>query len=235
MKTNNESTSPNDSSVIELEDIHKTYKMGGEDAYALRGVSLAIEQGEFVSVMGPSGSGKTTLMNIIGLLDRPSSGDYHLDGKNVSDISKAEQAAIRNRRIGFVFQSFNLLPRTSVLDNVLLPTIYGKSGEGHGSRERASGLIEKLGLKDVAHHKSNQLSGGQVQRVAIARALVMEPSIIIADEPTGNLDSATSAEIIGVLREINREGATVVLITHEQELAAWADRTVRLRDGRIVA
>jgi putative ABC transport system ATP-binding protein len=235
MKTNSEGASPASGSIIELKDIHKTYKMGGEDAYALRGVSLEIEQGEFVSVMGPSGSGKTTLMNIIGLLDRPSSGDYHLGGKNVSDISKAEQAEIRNRRIGFVFQAFNLLPRTTVLENVLLPTIYGKSGEGRGSRERASVLIEKLGLKDVAHHKSNQLSGGQVQRVAIARALVMEPSIIIADEPTGNLDSVTSAEIIGVLREINRDGATVVLITHEQELAAWADRTVRLRDGRIVA
>lgn len=236
MKSSNKgvSTSPDGASngnVIELKDIHKIYKMGGEDVHALRGISLEIKRGEFVAIMGPSGSGKTTLMNIIGLLDKPSSGDYRLDGENVNRIGKSGQAQIRNRRIGFVFQAFNLLPRTTVLDNVLLPTIYGESGDGRG---RAQGLIEKLGLGDVAHHRSNQLSGGQVQRVAIARALIMEPSIIIADEPTGNLDSVTAAEIMGVFRKINTDGATLVLITHEQELAAWAGRTVRLLDGRII-
>ena len=221
----------NNNNVIELRDIHKVYKMGGEDVHALQGVSLNIKRGEFVAIMGPSGSGKTTLMNIIGLLDKPSSGDYNLDGKNVNRISKSEQAEIRNQEIGFVFQAFNLLPRTNVIDNVLLPTIYGENGD---SRERALGLIEKLGLSDVAHHKSNQLSGGQIQRVAIARALIMEPFITIADQPTGNLDSVTSTEIMEVFREINGEGATVVLITHERELAAWADRTVKLLDGRIM-
>jgi putative ABC transport system ATP-binding protein len=220
-----------DDKVIELIDVHKIYKMAGEDVHALRGVSLEIEKGEFVAIMGPSGSGKTTLMNIIGLLDRPSGGDYILEGRNVNRINKSEQAEIRNRKIGFVFQAFNLLPRTSVLSNVLLPTIYSHNGDGRG---RASGLIEKLGLGEVAHHRSNQLSGGQTQRVAIARALIMEPSIIIADEPTGNLDSVTSREIMEVFRSINEEGATIVLITHEQDLAAWADRTVRLFDGKIV-
>lgn len=232
MKRKDEVNPRENGGVIEIRDIHKVYGTAGEDVHALRGVSLVIEKGEFVAVMGPSGSGKTTLMNIIGLLDKPTSGEYYLDGKNVSDIGKAEQAGIRNERIGFVFQAFNLLPRTTVLDNVLLPTIYGKSD---GSSGRALALIERFGLKDVAHHRSNQLSGGQVQRVAIARALIMEPSIVIADEPTGNLDSVTAAEIIGVFREINGDGATIVLITHEPDLAALADRTVRLRDGRIIA
>ncbi|MEW6554857.1 MAG: ABC transporter ATP-binding protein [Actinomycetota bacterium] len=232
MQTNDNGVTRNGMNRIELEDIHKLYNMGGEDVHALRGVSLEIGKGEFVAIMGPSGSGKTTLMNIIGLLDKPSSGGYYLDGKSVSDIGKAEQAGIRNRKIGFVFQAFNLLPRTTVLDNVLLPAIYGKSD---GRRERAMELIERFGLESVAHHRSNQLSGGQIQRVAIARALIMDPAIIIADEPTGNLDSVTSAEIIGVFREINGDGATIVLITHEPEMAAMADRTVMLRDGRIVA
>jgi putative ABC transport system ATP-binding protein len=228
MKTNG--AYENGANAIALEDIHKFYRMGGEDVHALRGVSLEIKRGEFVAVMGPSGSGKTTLMNIIGLLDKPSSGGYYLDGKSVSDIGKAEQAGIRNRKIGFVFQAFNLLPRTTVLDNVMLPTIYGKSD---GSREKALALLERFGLGGVTHHRSNQLSGGQIQRVAIARALIMEPAIVIADEPTGNLDSVTSAEIINVFREINGDGATVVLITHEPDMASRADRTIRLHDGLI--
>jgi len=232
MKTDDESASGNGANAITLEGVHKFYRMGGEDVHALRGVSLEIKNGEFVAVMGPSGSGKTTLMNIIGLLDKPSSGEYYLGGKSVSAIGKAEQAGIRNQKIGFVFQAFNLLPRATVLDNVLLPTIYGNSD---GSRERALALIERFGLAGVAHHKSNQLSGGQIQRVAIARALIMEPAIIIADEPTGNLDSITSAEIINVFREINGDGATVVLITHEPDMAGRADKTIRLRDGRITS
>jgi putative ABC transport system ATP-binding protein len=217
--------------VIELEDVHKVYKMAGEDVHALRGVSLDIGRGEFVAVMGPSGSGKTTLMNIIGLLDRPTSGEFLLEGEPVGTIGKGRQAAIRNRKIGFVFQQFNLLPRVTVLDNVLLPTIYGDRPEGG---KYAREMIERVGLGGLDHHRSNQLSGGQVQRVAIARALVMEPSLILADEPTGNLDSATSGEIMELFRQVNADGATVVLITHELELAGWADRIIKVRDGHIV-
>lgn len=222
---------PGNNKVIEMDDIHKTYHMDGEDVHALRGLSLDIARGEFVAIMGPSGSGKSTLMSITGLLDQPSSGEYRLDGETVSSFSKGRQAEIRNQRIGFVFQQFNLLARTTVLDNVLLPAIYGKRSDG---RQYARGLIEKVGLADFEHHRSNQLSGGQMQRVAIARALIMEPSIILADEPTGNLDSGKSKEILELFHQINDEGATIVLITHDEEIAGYADRTIRLLDGRVV-
>lgn len=219
------------SQIIELKDLSKTYRAGSEQVHALRNINLTVRQGEFVAVMGPSGSGKSTLMHILGLLDRPSSGTYLLNGCDVSRLDGRRQAAIRNERIGFVFQQFNLLPRMSVLDNVLLPTIYGNGGDAVG---RATRVIEEVGLSDRIKHKSNQLSGGQVQRVAIARALVMKPSIILADEPTGNLDSKTSWEIMGLFREANRKGATLVLITHEEEVAGHADRIIRLRDGEVI-
>ena len=217
--------------VIELTDIRKDYKTGDEVTSALKKVSLTIETGEFVAIMGPSGSGKSTMMHIIGLLDQPSAGHYKLDGQDVSRLTKKQQATIRNQKIGFVFQQFNLLPRTTVTDNVLLPTIYGKVE--HPARH-AKKLIERVGLADRAKHLSNQLSGGQIQRVAIARALVMNPSILLADEPTGNLDTKRSDEIMKLFREINKEGATIVLITHEEEVAQYADRIIRLRDGEIV-
>ncbi|MEA1959816.1 MAG: ABC transporter ATP-binding protein [Bacillota bacterium] len=218
------------SKVIELKGIKKIYKTGDEDTIALNGIDLSIEEGEFVAIMGPSGSGKSTLMHILGLLDKPSTGDYMLDGQNISKLSVSKQSAVRNQQIGFVFQQFNLLPRTTVLDNVLLPTIYGKPR----NNVNAIKLIEDVGLGDRIHHKSNQLSGGQIQRVAIARALIMDPSIILADEPTGNLDTKRSKEILELFRKINKAGATVVLITHEEEIATYADRTIRLRDGQIV-
>jgi ABC-type lipoprotein export system ATPase subunit len=221
----------NMSKVIELKGIKKIYKTGDEDTVALNGIDLSIDKGEFVAIMGPSGSGKSTLMHILGLLDKPSQGDYILDGENISRLSVSKQSTVRNQQIGFVFQQFNLLPRTTVLDNVLLPTIYGKT---KNNAVRALKLIEEVGLGDRIHHKSNQLSGGQIQRVAIARALIMEPAIILADEPTGNLDTKRSKEIMELFRKINKQGATVVLITHEEEIAAYADRTIRLRDGLIV-
>jgi putative ABC transport system ATP-binding protein len=218
--------------MIELKGITKVYKTGDEDTVALTDVDLKIDKGEFVAIMGPSGSGKSTLMHILGLLDKPSSGKYILDGQDVSRLNKNRQAAIRNRQIGFVFQQFILLPRTTVLDNVLLPAIYGKTRH---STVQAVKLLEEVGLGDRIRHKSNQLSGGQIQRVAIARALIMEPSIILADEPTGNLDSKKSQEIMEIFRKINKQGATLVLITHEQEMAKYADRVVRLIDGKIAA
>jgi putative ABC transport system ATP-binding protein len=218
--------------AIELSDITKLYKAGDEETAAIHGIDLTVRRGEFVAIMGPSGSGKSTLMHIIGLLDRPSKGLYKLNGEDVSNLSKRRQAEIRNQEIGFVFQQFNLLPRTTVLENVLLPTIYGPIDNPLG---RATKLIERVGLGDRIKHKSNQLSGGQVQRVAIARALVMDPAIILADEPTGNLDSKRSAEIMELFRDINRSGATVVLITHEPEVAQYADRIITLKDGEVVS
>lgn len=217
--------------VIALRNIHKTFRVGSERVDALRGVSLTVDRGEFVAITGPSGSGKSTLMHIIGLLDRPSGGAYLLDGEDVGHLDRRRQAAIRNQRIGFVFQQFSLLPRTTVLDNVLLPTVYGRDGSAPA---RARELLDQVGLGDRIRHRSNQLSGGQVQRVAIARALVMRPSIVLADEPTGNLDSKTSQGILELLQQINAKGATLVLITHEASIAQAARRVIRLRDGQIV-
>lgn len=216
--------------VIEIKNLTKLYKSGGEDTAALDGVDLTVKKGEFVAIMGPSGSGKSTLMHIIGLLDRPTSGEYKLDGKDVSKISKKQQAAIRNQEIGFVFQQFNLLTRTSALENVLLPTIYGKVPN---AEKKAKALLDKVGLGDRTKNKTNQLSGGQIQRVAIARALIMDPAIILADEPTGNLDSKRSDEVMKLLQEINKGGATIVLITHEPDVAKYAERVITLRDGKI--
>ena len=218
--------------LIETNDLWKTYKMGTEEVHALRGVSMAIERGEYVAIMGPSGSGKSTLMNLIGCLDTPTKGTYLLNGKQVSQMNDDELARIRNEEIGFVFQTFNLLPRASSLHNVELPLIYA----GLGSRERkerAAHALDRVGLSDRMEHKPNELSGGQRQRVAIARALVNNPSILLADEPTGNLDSSTSSEIMAVFRELHRQGQTVVMVTHEHDIAAHAARVVTLRDGLV--
>lgn len=223
MKTKTEYT-------VDLSNIGKVYKTGDEDTVALADIDLKVKKGEFIAIMGPSGSGKSTLMHIIGLLDKPTSGKYLLDGKDVSKLSKNVQAEIRNREIGFIFQQFNLLPRTTVLENVLVPITYGNL---KNADQRARELIKQVGLENRINHKSNQLSGGQIQRVAIARALIMNPTFILADEPTGNLDSKTSAEIMDLIREVNKKGATTVLITHEEEIAQYADRIIRLRDGKI--
>jgi len=219
-------------SLIEIRDLTKTYKTGGETTNAIQGLNLDIKEGEFVAIMGPSGSGKSTLMHILGLLDKPTSGTYSLNGTNVSKLKANQQAKIRNQEIGFVFQQFNLLARTSVLDNVLLPSIYGNL---KSEVEAAKQLIERVGLQDRLKNKSNQLSGGQIQRVAIARALIMNPSIILADEPTGNLDSKRGKEIMDLFQSINKEGRTVVLITHEDEIAEYAKRKIVLRDGVIIS
>ena len=220
-----------DMKAISLKNITKIYKTGDENTVALDGIDLSIGKGEFVAIMGPSGSGKSSLMHIIGLLDTATKGEYCLDGQDVSKLSSAKQAEIRNTEIGFVFQQFNLLPRTTVLDNILLPTIYGNI---ENPDKKADQLAEEVGLGDKKHNKSNQLSGGQIQRVAVARALVMDPTIILADEPTGNLDSKTSVEIMHLFQEINKKGATVVLITHEEDIAKFASRIIHLRDGKIV-
>lgn len=221
--------------IIQTVDLTKVYTMGSTEVRALDGVDVNIREGEFVAVMGPSGSGKSTLMNILGCLDRPSDGRYVLAGEDVSNLNKVQLAAIRNRRIGFVFQSFNLLPRTSAVQNVLLPLIYKRSDKltPKERQERAMAALEAVGLAERAHHEPNELSGGQMQRVAIARALVNDPILVMADEPTGNLDTQTSAEIMDVLRELHQRGRTIVMVTHEPELAETADRTITLRDGQI--
>jgi putative ABC transport system ATP-binding protein len=224
--------------VIQVKDLTKIYRMGDHEVRALRGVTFDINEGEFVSVTGPSGSGKSTFMHIAGCLDRPTSGQYILDGKDVSTISKDELAIVRNQKIGFVFQGFNLLKRTTALDNVELPLLYRskdafKASERH---KRAIAALDAVGLGERHHHLPNQLSGGQQQRVAIARALVNEPSMILADEPTGNLDTRTSVEVMGIFQRLNREqGITVLLITHEMDIAEYGTRLIRFRDGRIVA
>jgi putative ABC transport system ATP-binding protein len=219
--------------VIRLENVHKIYDLGEIQVQALRGVSLAVREGEFAAVMGPSGSGKSTVMNILGCLDRPTRGHYYLDGVDVSQMSKVDLARIRNRKLGFVFQQFNLLSRTSALENVELPTVYaGVSPEERTKRAMES--LTRVGLADRAGHHPSQLSGGQQQRVAIARALVNRPSILLADEPTGNLDSRTSVEIMHILQTLNDEqGLTIVLVTHEHDIAQFAKRTLEFRDGRL--
>ena len=218
--------------LIETVDLWKTYVMGSEEIHALRGVSISIERGEYVAIMGPSGSGKSTLMNLIGCLDSPSEGEYWLNGHRVSELGDDQLARIRNREIGFVFQTFNLLPRASALQNVELPMIYG----GTSSKERrkaATEALQRVGLGERMHHRPNELSGGQRQRVAIARALVNHPSIILADEPTGNLDSKTSEEILNLFERLYAEGQTIILVTHEHDIAAHARRQVHLKDGMI--
>jgi putative ABC transport system ATP-binding protein len=221
------------SEVIRVEDLHKTYRMGDVEVPALRGVNVAIDRGEFIAVMGSSGSGKSTFMNILGCLDRPTSGRYFLEGQEVGSLSREEWAHIRNQRIGFVFQGFNLLARTTALENVELPMMYNGFA-GKRRHERALEVLTLVGLEKRLDHMPNQLSGGQQQRVAIARALVNRPSLILADEPTGNLDSATSAEIMSLFQTLNVEqGITVVLVTHEADIAGYAQRRIHFRDGLI--
>jgi putative ABC transport system ATP-binding protein len=230
--TNIETIRPRGPLVIDIENISKHYIMGEETVHALRGVSLQIHRNEYIAIMGPSGSGKSTLMNMIGCLDTPSSGRYEFNGKNVSAMDGDELAAIRNREIGFVFQTFNLLPRSNSLHNVELPLIY--AGIDPGVRaERAAQTLRDVGLGDRLHHKPNELSGGQRQRVAIARALVNDPSIILADEPTGNLDSKTGEEIMALFENLYQRGHTIVLVTHELNIARHARRTLQLKDGLI--
>jgi putative ABC transport system ATP-binding protein len=223
---------PSNSNTLSLQSVVKTYVVGGDEVHALRDVSLVIHRNEYVAIMGPSGSGKSTLMNLIGCLDVPTSGTYSLEGQMVANMSEYQLADIRNRRIGFVFQTFNLIPRANIFHNVELPLIYAgmKKTERRGHVERA---IERVGLADRVRHKPNELSGGQRQRVAIARALVCNPSIILADEPTGNLDSKTGDEIMAILDELHRAGQTIILVTHEDYIAEHALRVVRLKDGMI--
>jgi putative ABC transport system ATP-binding protein len=218
--------------LIETVDLWKTYVMGSEEIHALRGVSLQIERGEYVAIMGPSGSGKSTLMNLIGCLDTPSKGSYLLNGKQVSQMNDNELARIRNEEIGFVFQTFNLLPRATALHNVELPLVYAGVA-AKDRQDRARGALEKVELTSRMSHRPNELSGGQRQRVAIARALVNNPSILLADEPTGNLDSKTGLEIMGVFERLHKTGNTIVLVTHEPDVAAFAHRTIHIRDGQV--
>ncbi len=220
--------------LIQFQDVAKVYHMGDVEVHALRGVSLAIQQGEFTAIMGASGSGKSTLMNIVGLLDRPTSGTYLLEGEAVSTLSTERLAEVRNRTIGFVFQSFNLLSRTSALENVELPLLYAGAG-GPERHRRAAASLERVGLGSRADHHPNQMSGGQQQRVAIARALVTEPRVILADEPTGNLDSRTSVEVMQLFQELGRSGITVVVVTHEPDIARYATRVIQMRDGRVLS
>ncbi|HEY8211721.1 MAG TPA: ABC transporter ATP-binding protein [Myxococcaceae bacterium] len=220
--------------LLELDQVTKTYRMGEVDVHALRGVSLSIQEGEFVAIMGSSGSGKSTLMNILGCLDRPSKGSYRLAGQEVSKMDRNQLAEVRNKTLGFVFQSFNLLARTSALENTELPMIYG----GYSTRERrrrAQQALERVGLGKRLDHHPNQLSGGQQQRVAIARALVTSPRLILADEPTGNLDTRTSLEIMALFQELGRSGMTIVVVTHESDIASFAARVVVLRDGKVLS
>jgi putative ABC transport system ATP-binding protein len=220
--------------VIEAHGLTRTFEVGDISVHALRGINLTIEPGDLVAIMGSSGSGKSTLMNLIGCLDTPTSGEYVLDGERVESLSKNQRAMIRNRKIGFVFQGFNLLSRTTALENVELPLFYDRQNHVRNHRQAAVEALNRVGLADRLEHTPNQLSGGQQQRVAIARALVNQPAILLADEPTGNLDSRTSIEIMSVFQELNTEGVTVILVTHEPDVANYVRRIVGLRDGRIV-
>ncbi len=219
--------------MIKLENIVKIYRLGNVQVKALDGITCTIEPGEMVSIMGPSGSGKSTLMNLIGCLDRPTSGKYELDDIDVSRLKDDQLAAIRNKKIGFVFQSFNLLPRATALANVELPLVYDR-GSNRNRRQRALEALEAVGLANRAHHRPTEMSGGEQQRVAIARALVNKPAIILADEPTGNLDTQTSHGIMLLLQQLNKQGITIALVTHEEDIAAYTQRTIYLRDGKIV-
>ena len=219
--------------IIETRELTKTYHMGDVSVHALRGINLSVENGEFLAIMGSSGSGKSTLMNLLGCLDQPTSGDYFLDGKNVNVLNKNEYADIRNQKIGFVFQGFNLLPRTSAVENVELPLFYDRTRRFEHPKEAAIDALKQVGLGDRIHHEPSQLSGGQQQRVAIARSLINNPSVILADEPTGNLDTKTSIEVLSIFQELNNQGITVLLITHEQDIAKYAKRNIVVRDGLI--
>ena len=225
----------NNGALVRLVDVHKVYKTGEMEVRAVCGVSLEIKRGEFVALMGASGSGKSTLMNILGCLDRPTSGSYFLDDADVSGLDRDQLADIRNRKIGFVFQNFNLLPRTSARENAELPLVYSTQHLSHAQlRERADRVLASVGLAGREDHHPSQLSGGQQQRVAIARALINEPEILLADEPTGNLDSRTSVEIMGIFQQLNESGITIIMVTHEQDIAAYAQRSVMMRDGVIL-
>ena len=221
--------------IIRLEHIRREFIVGEEVVKALRGVSFTISQGEFVTIMGSSGSGKSTLLNILGCLDVPTSGEYYLDGVSVREMSKNDRATLRNRKIGFIFQNYNLLPKTTSIENVELPLMYNRDVSHAERRQRAITALQEVGLGDRLTHRSNQLSGGQMQRVAIARALVNNPVIILADEATGNLDSRTSYEVLALFQRLHRDGRTIIFVTHNPELAAFSSRTITLRDGRIVS
>ena len=221
-------------SIIKVENLKRTFIVGSEEVHALKGVSFEIREGEFVSIMGSSGSGKSTLLNILGCLDQPTSGEYFIDGISVRQRTKNELSEIRNRKIGFVFQSYNLLPRTSALENVELPLVYNPDVSHRERREKAQHALELVGLKDRMEHMPNQLSGGQQQRVAIARALVNDPVIVLADEATGNLDTRTSYEIMTLFQELHSKGKTIAFVTHEPDIATFTTRTIKLRDGQIV-
>ena len=222
--------------AIRLEDVHKTYRTGEVDVLAVRGVSMEIARGEFVALMGSSGSGKSTLMNILGCLDRPTTGRYFLDGEDVSSLSRDQLADVRNRKLGFVFQNFNLLARTSALENVELPLLYGALRLSNAQlREKAEQVLAAVGLQGRSDHHPSQLSGGQQQRVAVARALINDPEVLLADEPTGNLDSRTSVEVMDIFQKLNDNGITIIMVTHEADIAAYARRNVVMRDGRILS
>jgi len=225
---------PGTTDVIRVEGVTKVYHMGSQTVHALRGVDLRVKSGEMIAVMGHSGSGKSTLMNMLGCLDVPTSGDYYLDGVKVNGLSKNQLADLRNQKLGFVFQGFNLLARTSALENVELPLLYDRSGKKRDTRALAHRSLERVGLGQRVDHHPSELSGGQQQRVAIARALVTTPTVLLADEPTGNLDSRTSVEIMALFQELNEEGVTILIVTHEPDIACYAKRLVEVRDGRIL-
>lgn len=220
--------------VISIENIKRNFQVGDETVHALRGVSFSIEEGEFVTIMGTSGSGKSTLLNTLGCLDTPTSGEYYLDDISVRQMSKAERAILRNRKIGFVFQNYNLLPKTTAVENVELPLMYNPAVSATERRKRAIEALQRVGLGDRLEHKSNQMSGGQMQRVAIARALVNNPAVILADEATGNLDTRTSFEILVLFQELHAAGRTIIFVTHNPEIAQYSSRNIRLRDGHII-